>query len=90
MYFTFVNALMTVGLLSSNDVEMMLTDVCGQCKYSIFTGTVLSMKSYMRYSRVRICVENQIDHGIGQNEQKREDSISAKKMTNGRCIKSLH
>ena len=81
---------MTVGLLSSNDVEMMLTDVCGQCEYSIFTGTVLSRESYMRYSRVRIRVDDQIDHGIGQNEKKREDSIAAKKMTTARCIQSLH
>ena len=78
---------MTVALLSSNDVEMMLTDKCGQCEYSIFTGTVLSMKSYMQYSRVRSRVQNQIDHGIvGREEKKREDSISAQIMTTVRCI----
>ena len=79
MYFTFINVPMTVALLSSDDVEMMLTDECDQCEYSIFTVTVLSMKSYMRYSRVHSRVQNQIDHGIGQNGKKREDSISAKK-----------
>ena len=65
---------------------MMLTDECGQCEYSIFLGTVLSRESYMRYSRVRIRVDNKIHHGIGENEKKREDSISAQIMTTVRCI----
>ena len=77
---------MTVALLSSNDVEMMLTDECGQCEYSIFTGTVLSMKSYMQYSHVRSRVDITIDHGIGKEEKKREDSILAQIMTTVRCI----
>ena len=77
---------MTVALLSSNDVEMMLTDECGQCEFSIFIGKVLSMESYMRYSRVRIRVDITIHHGIGRKEKKREDSISAQIMTTVRCI----
>ena len=76
---------MTVALLSSNDVEMMLTDECGQCEYSIFLGTVLSRESYMRYSRVCIRVDNKIHHGIDENEKKREDSILAQIMTTARC-----
>ena len=64
---------------------MMLTDVCGQCEYSIFLGMVLSRESYMWYSIVRIRVDNKIHHGIGENEKKREDSILAQIMTTGRC-----
>ena len=65
---------------------MMLTDVCGRCEYSIFLGMVLSRELYMRYSRVRIRVDNKIHHGIGESEKKREDSILAQIMTTARCI----
>ena len=40
----------------------------------------------MRYSCVRIRVNNQIHHGIGKNEKKREDSILARIMTTARCL----
>ena len=50
-------------------------------------GTELSTELYMGYSGVRICVvDNQIRHGIGENEKKHEDSISAHIMTTARCI----
>ena len=70
--------------------QMMLTDVCGQCEYSIFMGTVLSTELYMRYSHVHIRVDNQIHHGIGENEKKHKDSILAHIMTTARCIQWLH
>ena len=35
----------------------------------------------MRYSRVRIRVDNTIHHDVGKNEKKREDSILAHIMT---------
>ena len=35
----------------------------------------------MRYSRVRIRVDNKIHYGIGENEKKREDSTSAQILT---------
>jgi hypothetical protein len=70
--------------------QMMLTDVCGQCEYSIFLGTVLSTESYMWYSHVCIHVNNQIHHGIGENEKKCEDSILAQIMTTAGCIEELH